>query len=63
MAWTAFPIESRPPDGVESVEAVDRLPELLRWSDFAVIAAPHTPETAGLFDAGTLAHLRAEQLS
>jgi phosphoglycerate dehydrogenase-like enzyme len=47
-----------PPEGVESVEAVDRLPELLRWSDFAVIAAPHTPETERWFDAQTLAHLR-----
>ena len=53
-----FPDRVRPPDGVESVEAVDRLPELLGWSDFAVIAAPHTPETEGLFDASTLAHLR-----
>ena len=37
---------------------IDRLPELLAWSDFAVIAAPQTPETTGLFHAGTLAHLR-----
>ena len=29
-------------------------PELLASSDFAVIAAPHTPETEGLFDAATL---------
>ncbi len=54
-----FPGRIRPPEGVEAVEAVDRLPELLRWCDFAVIAAPHTPETEGLFDARTLAHLRA----
>lgn len=54
-----FPDRVQAPDGVESVEAVNRLPELLRWSDFAVIAAPHTPETEGLFDAKTLAHLRA----
>ena len=53
-----FPDRVRPPEGVESVEAVDRLPELLGSSDFAVIAAPHTPETEGLFDAKTLAHLR-----
>ena len=36
----------------------DRLPELLAWSDFAVIAAPQTPETTGWFHAATLAHLR-----
>ena len=53
-----FPDRVRPPDGVEAVEAVDRLPELLGLSDFAVIAAPHTPETQGLFDARILAHLR-----
>jgi phosphoglycerate dehydrogenase-like enzyme len=53
-----FPDRIRPPEGVEAVEAVDRLPELLRWSDFAVIAAPHTPETERWFDAKTLAHLR-----
>ena len=33
-------------------------PDLLAWSDFAVIAAPHTPETERLFDARTIAHLR-----
>jgi phosphoglycerate dehydrogenase-like enzyme len=45
-------------EGVESVEGLDGLGALLSWSDFAVIAAPHTPETAGLFNAATLAHLR-----
>jgi phosphoglycerate dehydrogenase-like enzyme len=30
----------------------------LAWSDFTVIAAPHTPETARLFDARTLSFLR-----
>jgi phosphoglycerate dehydrogenase-like enzyme len=53
-----FPDRIRPPEGVQSVEGVNRLPELLRWSDFAVIAAPHTPETEGLFNSSTLAHLR-----
>jgi phosphoglycerate dehydrogenase-like enzyme len=53
-----FPARTRPPAGVESVDAIDRLPDLLTWSDFAVIAAPHTPETAGWFHAGTLAWLR-----
>jgi phosphoglycerate dehydrogenase-like enzyme len=53
-----FPDRVRAPEGVQPVEGVDRLPDLLAFSDFAVIAAPHTPETAGLFDAATLAHLR-----
>ena len=53
-----FPDRAIAPEGVQSVEGVDRLPDMLAFSDFAVIAAPHTPETAGLFDAATLAHLR-----
>src|SRR5205823_4906542 len=54
-----FPDRIRPPDGVAPVEPIDRLPELLRESDFVVIAAPQTPETTRLFDAAMLAHLRA----
>jgi phosphoglycerate dehydrogenase-like enzyme len=53
-----FPGRTSPPEGVASVEGIDRLPELLRSSDFAVIAAPQTPETQRLFDAAMLAHLR-----
>jgi phosphoglycerate dehydrogenase-like enzyme len=53
-----FPERVQPPAGVQSVQGVDQLGELLHWSDFAVIAAPHTPETAGWFDAKTLANLR-----
>jgi phosphoglycerate dehydrogenase-like enzyme len=52
------PERVQPPEGVSAVDAVDRLPELLAWSDFAVIAAPQTPETTGWFHARTLAHLR-----
>jgi phosphoglycerate dehydrogenase-like enzyme len=52
------PERTSPPPGVRSVEAMDRLPELLATSDFAVIAAPHTPETERLFDARMLANLR-----
>ncbi len=52
------PDRVQPPDGVQRVDGIDRLGELLGWSDFAVIAAPHTPETARLFDARTLALLR-----
>ena len=50
-------IGSRPPEGVDGSRGSTGLRELLAWSDFAVIAAPHTPETERLFDAGTLGHL------
>ena len=57
-----FPERVGPPEGVEAVMGVDELPELLGWSDFAVIAAPQTPETTGWFDAAMLAHLRPTEL-
>ena len=53
-----FPDRTQPPEGVESVEGMETLPSLLAGSDFVVIAAPHTPETAGLFDASTLSHMK-----
>jgi phosphoglycerate dehydrogenase-like enzyme len=53
-----YPDKVNRPKGVEMVQGLDNLPELLGWSDFAVIAAPHTPETERLFDARMLAHLR-----
>ncbi len=53
-----FPERSQPPEGVLAVDGLDRLPDLLAWSDFAVIAAPQTPETTRLFDARMIAHLR-----
>jgi phosphoglycerate dehydrogenase-like enzyme len=43
---------------IEAVEGMDRLGDLLAWADFAVIAAPQTPETIGLFGASTLARMR-----
>jgi len=52
-----FPEGKTLPDG-GPVAGPEGLPSLLAASDFAVIAAPHTPETARLFDAKTLAHLR-----
>ncbi|HEV3163661.1 MAG TPA: D-2-hydroxyacid dehydrogenase [Isosphaeraceae bacterium] len=52
-----YPEKKERPEGVQSVDGLERLPALLAWSDFAVIAAPHTPETAGLFNAATLAHM------
>jgi phosphoglycerate dehydrogenase-like enzyme len=54
-----FPERVHPPEGVQSVSGVDGLADLLRWSDFAVIAAPHTPETEGWFNAKTLSNFRS----
>src|SRR5262249_15309612 len=42
------PAQTRAPDGI-ALWKPDRLPDLLGASDFVVIAAPHTPETAKLF--------------
>ncbi|MEZ6111643.1 MAG: D-2-hydroxyacid dehydrogenase [Pirellulaceae bacterium] len=38
-----------PPPFVDRLWPVERLPDLLAASDFVVIAAPHTPQTEGLF--------------
>ena len=43
------PLRSEPPPGVEAVWPVERLDDMLGQCDFVVIAAPHTPETEGLF--------------
>ena len=58
IAVDRFPDRTRPPEGVESVEGMDALPELLAESDFVVIAAPQTPETVGLFDAAILSKMK-----
>jgi phosphoglycerate dehydrogenase-like enzyme len=54
-----FPERIRRPEGVASVHGLEHLNELLRTSDFVVIAAPHTPETAGLFGARALSQMRS----
>lgn len=43
---------------VPEVWPLDRLDDLLRESDFVVIAAPHTPETVKLFDQRRIARMR-----
>lgn len=53
-----FPDRVKPPEGVEVVDGMDGLAGLLGESDFVVIAAPHTPETAGLFDARIIALMK-----
>jgi len=39
-----------PPKGVEFIPGKGGLKQLLGKSDFVIIAAPHTPETVGMFD-------------
>jgi phosphoglycerate dehydrogenase-like enzyme len=46
------------PEGVEAVWEPERLDELLAASDFVVIAAPHTPQTEGLFDRERIGKMR-----
>jgi phosphoglycerate dehydrogenase-like enzyme len=43
------PVRKDAPPGVEALWPVERLPDLLAVSDFVVIAAPHTPQTAKMF--------------
>jgi phosphoglycerate dehydrogenase-like enzyme len=52
------PVQTAPPQGVEALWKMDRLPELLGQSDFVVIAAPHTPETVKLFDADRIKQMK-----
>ncbi|HEV3138524.1 MAG TPA: NAD(P)-dependent oxidoreductase, partial [Pirellulales bacterium] len=40
------PVQRPAPEGVDALWPVEKLPALLAQSDFIVIAAPHTPETA-----------------
>lgn len=41
-----------------AVWPMDRLPELLATADYTVIAAPHTPQTEGLFDRGLMQQMK-----
>ncbi|MEX0678905.1 MAG: D-2-hydroxyacid dehydrogenase [Pirellulales bacterium] len=43
------PKRTEAPEGVEALWPPDRLEDLLHGSDFVIIAAPHTPETAQMF--------------
>ena len=47
-----------PPEGVEFIQARNGLEDLLGKSDFVIIAAPHTPETAGMFDSQRFLQMR-----
>ena len=43
------PVEKPPPEGIEGLWPIERLPDLLAESDFVVVAAPHTPQTEKMF--------------
>ena len=47
------------PEGVIGPWGTDRLDDLLAESDYVVIAAPHTPETEGLFRADKFARMKS----
>ena len=49
-----------PPEGVVSIRGLDQLDDLLALSQFVVIAAPHTRETEGLFDASRFSRMRPD---
>lgn len=46
------------PEFVDKLDKLDGLQELLAGSDFTVIAAPHTPDSAGLFDRAMLRQMK-----
>jgi len=48
------------PGVLNEVWPMSRLPELLASSQFVVIAAPHTPQTEGLFDENLIAQMRPD---
>jgi phosphoglycerate dehydrogenase-like enzyme len=52
------PARREAPEGVEALWPLDRLDDLLGASDFVVIAAPHTPETQGMFDRARLRKMK-----
>ncbi|MCA9119765.1 MAG: D-2-hydroxyacid dehydrogenase [Planctomycetaceae bacterium] len=44
------PLRTDKPETVDALWQLNQLPQLLGQSDFVVIAAPHTPQTSGMFD-------------
>ncbi len=53
------PVQTEAPQGVEALWGLDRLPQLLADSDFVVIAAPHTPQTEGMFGRHQFAQMKS----
>ena len=54
------PTVTEKPEGVASLGGMDRFSHLLQNSDFLVIAAPHTPDTEGLFDTAQFSLMKPE---
>ncbi len=52
------PVRTDKPAGVDALWPLDRLADLLGQSDFVVIAAPHTPQTTGMFDRKTIQQMK-----
>jgi len=52
------PVQTAAPPGMAALWRLDRLSDLLSASDFVVIAAPHTPETAKLFRRAQLRQMK-----
>lgn len=52
------PVRKDRPEGMEALWPMDRLDDLLAESDYVVICAPHTPETAGMFHRGRLRKMK-----
>lgn len=55
VGWSRSP---KTIDGVDCRSGADALPGVLAESDYVIAILPSTPETAGLFDARTLAHMK-----
>ena len=53
-------VAKRPGEGVEAIWSLDHLDDLLSESDFVVVAAPHTPETEGMFDRAQFQRMKPE---
>jgi len=52
------PVACTPLPGMRALWPVEQLHDLLRESDYVVIAAPHTPDTAGMFGHAQFAQMR-----
>ena len=52
------PLVKQSPLPIDALWELDGLPQLLEQSDFVVVAAPHTPETAQMFRAAQFAQMR-----
>ncbi|HRX79548.1 MAG TPA: D-2-hydroxyacid dehydrogenase [Pirellulaceae bacterium] len=52
------PVRAEKPEEVDALWPLERLADLLEQSDFVVIAAPHTPATAGMFNRATIQQMK-----